>query len=120
MKTSIISVISFALAVAAIPPKGHLVGKPVQHSIIKSQDQCQDGKVSCCSPKIVDTDNVLLSLLDDANVLAIKDSYCSPVSLIGPLNLGLLGSVDESKDKFDCKHTVACCNGDDCRPLSEE
>jgi hypothetical protein len=30
-------------------------------------------------------------LLDGLNVLAVKDSYCSPVSLIGPLNLALLG-----------------------------
>ncbi|KAJ6013176.1 hypothetical protein N7499_012210 [Penicillium canescens] len=119
MKASIISVISFALAVAAMPPTEHS-GKQGKHSIIKSEKQCQGGNVSCCSPKSSDTDNVLLSLLDDANVLAVKDSYCSPISLIGPLNLGLLGTVDESKDNFDCKHTIACCNGDDCRPLSSE
>ncbi|KAJ5471194.1 hypothetical protein N7530_008551 [Penicillium desertorum] len=119
MKASIISVISFALAVTAIPSIKHS-GKPGKLSIIKSEGQCQGGKVSCCSPKQEDTDDTLLSLLDGLNVLAVKDSYCSPVSLIGPLNLALLGTVDEEKDKFDCKHTVACCNGDDCRPLSEE
>ncbi|KAJ5910709.1 uncharacterized protein N7473_000012 [Penicillium subrubescens] len=119
MKASIISVISFALAVAALRPKEHS-DKPGNLSIIKSQEQCGGGKVSCCSPKIVDNDSTLLSLLDGLNVLGIKDSYCSPISVIGPLNLALLGSVDETKDKFNCQHTVACCNGDDCRPLSEE
>ncbi|CAI7633417.1 unnamed protein product [Penicillium discolor] len=119
MKASIISVISFALAVTALPPSAHSA-KPSKHSIIQSQGQCQGGKVSCCSPKTEDKDHNLLSLLDNINLLAIKDSYCSPISVIGPLNLALLGTVDESKDNFDCKHTVACCNGDDCRPLSEE
>ncbi|OQE26998.1 hypothetical protein PENFLA_c006G03374 [Penicillium flavigenum] len=113
MKASIISVISFALAVTAIPSSIKHSGKPGKLSIIKSEGQCQGGKVSCCSPKQEDTDKTLLSLLDGLNVLAVKDSYCSPVSLIGPLNLALLGTVDEEKDKFDCKHTVACCNGDD-------
>ena len=91
MKTSIISVISFALAVAAIPSMEHSQKHVKKYSIIESEGQCSGGKVSCCSPKTVDTDNVLLSLLDDANVLAVKDSYCAPVSLIGSLNLGLLG-----------------------------
>jgi hypothetical protein len=39
----------------------------------------------------VDNDSTLLSLLDGLNVLGIKDSYCSPISVIGPLNLALLG-----------------------------
>ncbi|KOS37059.1 hypothetical protein ACN38_g12167 [Penicillium nordicum] len=119
MKASIISIISFALAVTAMPSPSHS-GEPSKLSIINSEGQCQDGKVSCCSPKKEINDDVLLSLLDDVNLLAIKDSYCSPVSLIGPLNLGLLGTVDEEKGNFDCKHTVACCNGDSCRPLSQE
>ncbi|OQE27076.1 hypothetical protein PENFLA_c006G04374 [Penicillium flavigenum] len=110
MKASIISIISFALTVTAIS-SGNKSGEEL--SIIKSEGQCEGGKVSCCTPKEEDTDNTLLSLLDGLNVLAVKDSYCSPVSLIGPLNLALLGTVNEEKDKFDCKHTVACCNGDD-------
>ncbi|CAI7624802.1 unnamed protein product [Penicillium discolor] len=119
MKASIISVISFALAVTALPPSAHS-DKPSKLSIIQSEAQCQGGKVSCCTPKAEDKDHNLLSLLDNINLLAIKDSYCSPISLIGPLNLALLGTVDESKDNFDCKHTVACCNGNECRPLSKE
>ncbi|KAJ6013175.1 hypothetical protein N7499_012212 [Penicillium canescens] len=119
MKASIISVISFALAVAALPPTEHS-GKQGKYSIIKSEEQCQGGNVSCCSPKSEDTDNVLLSLLDGLNVLGVKDSYCSPISIIGPLNLALLGTVNEEKGNFDCKHTVACCNGEDCRPLSKK
>ncbi|KAF4765033.1 hypothetical protein N7455_003950 [Penicillium solitum] len=119
MKASIISVISFALAVAALPPSAHS-DKPSTLSIIQSEGQCQGGKVSCCSPQKEDKDNILLSLLDGLNVLGVKDSYCSPISVIGPLNLALLGTVHESKDKFDCNHNVACCNGDDCRPLSQE
>lgn len=96
MKASIISAISFALAVVATSPMAHL-GKPVRHSIIESEDQCQDGKVSCCSPKKEDNDNVLLSLLDGLNVLGVKDSYCSPISVIGPLNLAVLGKQSPSK-----------------------
>ncbi|CAI7571580.1 unnamed protein product [Penicillium discolor] len=119
MKASIISIISLALAVTAMPSSAGS-DKPSKHSIIKSEGQCQGGKVSCCSPKTEDKDDSLLSLLDGLNVLGVKDSYCSPISVIGPLNLALLGKVDESKDNFDCKHTVACCNGDDCRPLSQE
>lgn len=91
MKASIISVISFALAVTAIPSIKNSGKSGEKLSIIKSEDQCQGGKVSCCSPKQEDTDDTLLSLLDGLNVLAVKDSYCSPISLIGPLNLALLG-----------------------------
>ena len=92
MKASIISVISFALAVVALPPSAHS-DKPSKHSIIQSEGQCQDGKVSCCSPKNEDKDNTLLSLLDNINLLAVKDSYCSPISVLGPLNLALLGKL---------------------------
>jgi hypothetical protein len=38
-----------------------------------------------------DNENILLSLLDGLNVLGVKDSYCSPISVIGPLNLAILG-----------------------------
>lgn len=96
MKASIISVISFALAVVALPPIVHS-DKPSNLSVIKAQQQCGEGKVSCCSPKILDSDNTLLSLLDGLNVLGIKDSYCSPISVIGPLNLGLLGRLTSSR-----------------------
>ncbi|OKP15229.1 hypothetical protein PENSUB_1330 [Penicillium subrubescens] len=90
MKASIISVISFAIAVAALPPMEHS-DKPGKHSIIKSREQCDGGKVSCCSPMKEDNENILLSLLDGLNVLGVKDSYCSPISVIGPLNLAILG-----------------------------
>ncbi|CAI7617963.1 unnamed protein product [Penicillium discolor] len=119
MKASIISVISFALAVTAMPSSAGSE-KPSSLSIIQSEGQCQGGKVSCCSPQKEDKDNTLLSLLDGLNVLGVKDSYCSPISVIGPLNLAILGTVHESKDKFDCQHTAACCNGNECRPLSQE
>lgn len=90
MKASIISVISFAIAVVAMEPMAHS-DKPSKLSIIKSQEQCSGGKVSCCSPKKEDNENILLSLLDGLNVLGVKDAYCSPISVIGPLNLAILG-----------------------------
>jgi hypothetical protein len=49
MKASIISIISLAVAVAALPPAEKTFKKSGPRSIAKAEDQCQEGKVYCCS-----------------------------------------------------------------------
>ncbi|KAJ5302200.1 hypothetical protein PENANT_c008G01443 [Penicillium antarcticum] len=118
MKASIISIISLAVAVAALPPSETLYKKGGPMSISKAGDQCQEGKVSCCAPEDQIEDKSLLSLLNGFNLLGF-DAVCSPIEVLGHINLSLLGSIDDAKGNVDCKHTLACCTGASCHALGE-
>jgi hypothetical protein len=76
--------------VAALPPAEVAFKKTGPMSIAKAGDQCQEGKVYCCSPQEDNSEKGLISLLTHFNLLG-ADASCSPVTLIGPVNVALLG-----------------------------
>lgn len=90
MKASIISIISLAVAVAALPSAEPAFKKTGPTSIAKARDQCQEGKVSCCSPEKDFEDKDLLDLLNGFNLLGF-DATCAPVTVIGNIQVALLG-----------------------------
>jgi hypothetical protein len=92
MKASIISIISLAVAVAALPPAetAYKKEKGGPMSISKANDQCQEGKVSCCTYEKDFEDKSLLSLLNGFNLLGF-DAVCSPVTVLGNINVAVLG-----------------------------
>ncbi|KAJ6076756.1 hypothetical protein N7499_008737 [Penicillium canescens] len=79
-------------------------------------DQCQEGKVYCCSPEKNFEDKGLLTLLSGFNLLGF-DAKCAPVTVLGNFQVALLGTNENENGNVDCKHTLACCTGADCRPL---
>jgi hypothetical protein len=91
MKASIISIISLAVAVAALPPAETSYKKEKgPSSISKANDQCQEGKVSCCSLEKDFSDKGLIDLLNGFNLLGF-DAVCSPIEVLGHIDLALLG-----------------------------
>ena len=90
MKASIISIISLAVAVAALPPAETSYKKGGPMSISKAGDQCQEGKVSCCAMENEFEDKGLLGLLQGFNLLG-GQAVCSPIEVLGHINLAVLG-----------------------------
>ncbi|KAJ5761728.1 uncharacterized protein N7511_005110 [Penicillium nucicola] len=118
MKASIISIISLAVAVAALPPSevNHKRGEIV--SIAKAGDQCQEGTVSCCTPDGNDEDpSSFLSLLKKFKLLDLN-VVCSPVEVLSHINIDILGKVDEKNENVQCNHSLACCTGTQCNAIS--
>lgn len=89
MKASIISIISLAVAVAALPP-AETSYKKGPSSISKANDQCQEGKVSCCTLEKDFEDKGLIDLLNGFNLLG-GEAVCSPIEVLGHIDLALLG-----------------------------
>jgi hypothetical protein len=90
MKASIISIISLAVAVAALPPAEVAFKKSGPMSIAKAGDQCQEGQVYCCVSEDNDEDKGLINLLTGFNLLGFQ-ATCSPVTVIGNINVNILG-----------------------------
>ncbi|KAJ5182386.1 hypothetical protein N7492_000002 [Penicillium capsulatum] len=120
MKASFVSVIAFAIAAAAsaLPASNSKPAhKPGPYDIVQLQEQCHEGVVSCCSAEQDIDDKSLLSLLNGFDLLGGR-AVCSPVNVIGNINVAVLGSIDDVNGKVDCTHTVSCCNGKSCKPIS--
>lgn len=91
MKTSFVSIVMLAAAtVASALPTNESKHKPGPVDITSAKDQCQEGELSCCTPERNIEDKGLLSLLNGFDLLG-GQAVCSPINVLGHLNVNLLG-----------------------------
>ncbi|OKL58011.1 hypothetical protein UA08_06806 [Talaromyces atroroseus] len=114
MKFEIVSVVAFALSVAAFPPSpGKAQGSL---SITEAKAKCPGGEIACCQNyEDIEGDGVLGNLLAKGllnNLLGVGDSACAKTTLID--NLNILGFTTEDDNGVTCVSTTACCSGDSC------
>lgn len=131
MKTSFVSIVMLAAATmaSALPSNESKHQKPGPIDITTVKDQCQEGEPSCCSLERNVEDKSLLALLNGFDLLGAQ-AVCSPVNVLGHLNVNILGekplgrtrntrtklnvylgSFDDKNGNVDCTHTVSCCTG---------
>ena len=77
MKGSIISAITFAIAVAAMPSRG-----PKDKGGDITANQCKSGTLQCCVHADEVEDSGLLHALDGFNLINVE-AYCSPITVLG-------------------------------------
>jgi hypothetical protein len=89
MKGSVISAITFAIAVAAVPSRG-----PKDKGSDIASNQCQSGSLQCCANADQVEYGGLFHFLDGFNLLNVE-AACSPINVVGDITLNILGKLSE-------------------------